>query len=374
MILLHILAAIAGVWLIGFTLLSAIRTVVLPRAVSTIITRTVFVTVRRLFGILSPAASPYETRDRVLALYAPVSLVLLPLVWLALVLIGFALLFWAAGYGPMAESFAASGSSVTTLGSSIIGGTGHRLLSFMEAGIGLLIIALLITFLPTLYADFSRRETQVTLLEVRAGSPPTAVELLQRAQRIRGLSQLGDVFGEWETWFADLEQSHTAFPALTFFRSTQPERSWTNAAGTILDAAALHASCIDQPREPRADLCIRAGYIALRRIASFFGAEFNWDPNPTDPIAITRHEFEQACDALASAGVPLKADRDQAWRDFSGWRVNYDTPLLYLAQLVTAPYAPWTADRSPVAREPIHVSRWGRRRISQADETVGLPR
>lgn len=237
MSLIHILAAVAGLWLAGFTVLAAIRTVVLPRAVSTIITRTVFVTVRWLFGPLTHAARTYETRDRVLALYAPVSLVLLPLVWMALVLIGFAGLFWAAGYGSMVDSFAASGSSVTTLGSTIVEGTAHRLLSYAEAGIGLLLIALLITFLPTLYADFSRRETQVSLLEVRAGSPPTAVELLQRAQRIRGLSQLGEVFGEWETWFAELEQSHTAFPTLTFFRSTQPERSWITAAGTVLDAA-----------------------------------------------------------------------------------------------------------------------------------------
>ena len=370
MILIRILAAMAGVWLVGFTLESAIRTVVLPRAVSTVITRTVFLTVRRLFGLLTNAATAYETRDRLLALYAPVSLVLLPLVWIALVMIGFAGLFWAAGYGSIADSFAVSGSSVTTLGSSVIDETGHRLLSYAEAGIGLLLVALLITFLPTLYADFSRRETQVTLLEVRAGSPPTAVELLQRAHRIRGLSQLGEVFGEWETWFAELEQSHTAFPALTFFRSTQPERSWITAAGTILDAAALHASTVDQPREPRADLCIRAGYIALRRIASFFGAEINWDPQATDPISISRPEFEQACDALAAAAVPLKADRDQAWRDFSGWRVNYDTPLLYLAELVTAPYAPWTADRSPVARGPVRVSRWGRRGVPPADNPV----
>lgn len=370
MILLRILAAVTGVWLVGFTILSAIRTVVLPRAVSTIITRTVFLAVRRIFGLLTLGDKTYETRDRVLALYAPVSLVLLPLVWLALVLIGFALLFWATGHGSIGESFAASGSSVTTLGSSAIVGAVHRSLSFAEAGIGLLIIALLITFLPTIYADFSRRETQVTLLEVRAGSPPTAVELLQRAHRIRGLSQLGDVFEEWETWFAELEQSHTAFPALTFFRSAQPERSWITAAGTILDAAALYASSLEQPPEPRADLCIRAGYIALRRVASYFGAEFNWNPAGTDPIAVTRPEFEQACDELATAGVPLKSDRDRAWQDFHGWRVNYDTPLLYLAELVTAPYAPWSADRSPVAPEPIQLSRWGwRRRTPETDET-----
>ena len=120
MIWLRILAALAGVWLVGFTILSAVRTVVLPRAVSTVITRTVFVTVRRLFGLLTLNAKAYETRDRVLALYAPVSFVLLPLVWMALVLAGFSALFWAAGYGSIVESIAASGSSVTTLGSTTI--------------------------------------------------------------------------------------------------------------------------------------------------------------------------------------------------------------------------------------------------------------
>ena len=364
MIAVSILAALVGVWLVGFTVLSAIRTVVLPRAVSTLITRTVFLTVRRLFGLLTFAVRNYETRDRVLALYAPVSLVLLPLVWLALIMIGFTFLFWATGFGTPLESLAASGSSVTTLGSTPIDGFVHRLLSFSEAGIGLLVIALLITYLPTLYTDYSRRETQVILLEVRAGSPPAAVELLQRAQRIRGIAQLGEVFGEWETWFAELEQSHTAFPALTFFRSTQAERSWITAAGTILDAAALYASTLDVPREARADLCIRAGYIALRRIASFYGAEFDWSPRATDPIAISRTEFDQAYEALEAGAVPVKPDRDKAWMDFAGWRVNYDTPLLYLSELVTAPYAPWSADRSPVARAPIRISKWGWRRRS----------
>jgi hypothetical protein len=364
MIAVRTLSAVVGMWLVGFTVLSAIRTVVLPRAVSTVITRSVFLTVGRVFRLLTSTVKAYETRDRLLALYAPVSLVLLPLVWLALIMIGFTWLFWATGYGTLLESIAASGSSVTTLGSTPIGGITHRLMSFSEAGIGLIVIALLITYLPTLYSDYSRRETQVILLEVRAGSPPAAVELLQRAQRIRGINQLGEVFGEWETWFAELEQSHTAFPALTFFRSTQPERSWITAAGTILDAAALYASTLDVPREARADLCIRAGYIALRRIASFYGAEFDWNPPRSDPIAISRTEFDQAYEALAAAAVPVKPDRDQAWSDFAGWRVNYDTPLLYLSELVTAPYAPWTADRSPVTREPIRVSKWGWRRRS----------
>lgn len=98
-------------------------------------------------------------------------------------------------------------------------------------------------------------------------------------------------------------------------------------------------------------MTIRAGYIALRRISDYFGIGYDPDPTPGDPISITRYEFDQAWDQMAKAGMPLVDDRDQAWRAFAGWRVNYDTVLLTLAEFVHAPYAPWTSDRST----PDHV-------------------
>jgi hypothetical protein len=186
--------------------------------------------------------------------------------------------------------------------------------------------------------------------------------LLTRAHRIRGLQTLADLFEEWEQWFAEVEQSHTAFPILTFFRSSRSDQSWLTAAGAVLDTAALFASTIDWPPSPQAGYCIRAGYITLRRLADFFGAELLQDPAPGDPIAITRVEYDQAYDMLAGAGLPVRADRAQGWLDFSGWRVNYDTPLLYLAELVAAPYGPWTSDRSPIDHRPVKLSGWGLRR------------
>ena len=117
-------------------------------------------------------------------------------------------------------------------------------------------------------------------------------------------------------------------------------------------AHALDARCAASIAQ--ADLCIRAGYLALRRIADFFQIAYNANPQPGDPISISRDEFDAACDELARHGVPLKADRDQAWRDFAGWRVNYDTVLLALAAITMAPYAPWSSDRSllPARRRP----------------------
>jgi hypothetical protein len=112
-------------------------------------------------------------------------------------------------------------------------------------------------------------------------------------------------------------------------------------------ATLLMRSTVDAPVDTQADLCIRAGYLALRRIAGFFGVTYNADARfPDDPISIAHTEFDMACDQLATAGVPLRPDRDQAWQDFAGWRVNYDRVLLALANLTMAPYAPWSSDRS----------------------------
>jgi hypothetical protein len=186
----------------------------------------------------------------------------------------------------------------------------------------------------------------VSLLEVRAGAPPSAVEMLKRAHRIRSLSTLRQEWERWELWFAELEETHTSLAALVFFRSPQAGRSWVTASGAVLDAAALMASTVDVPREPTAELCIRAGYLALRQIAAFFEIEYDQDPGPSDPISISRSEFEAAYDELSREGVPLRANREQCWRDFAGWRVNYDRVLLALAALTMAPYAPWSSDRS----------------------------
>ena len=117
----------------------------------------------------------------------------------------------------------------------------------------------------------------------------------------------------------------------------------------MLDGAALTISSIDVPHDVQADICIRAGYLSLQRIASGFGFAFDAQPSPDDPISITRQEWEDAMDDLAAGGVPIEPDRDRAWRDFAGWRVNYDTVLLELAELTDAPYAMWSSDRGVLA-------------------------
>lgn len=358
MVAVKVLAFMAGAAVVAGTMFSATQTFVLPRSAPDILTRVVFQTVRRLFELWLLGARSYAERDQVMAFFAPVSLLALPPVWLALVSIGYTGIFWALGVESLYEAFKISGSSLLTLGFATSDSLPRTILMFSEGTIGLILVALLIAYLPTMYSAFSRRETAVTLLEVRAGNPPSALEMLSRFRRIHGLDRLTEQWRAWEVWFADVEESHTSLPALVFFRSPQPDHSWITAAGAVLDTASLALSVVDIPNDAQAALCIRAGYLALRRIADFFSIPYNPDPHfGADPISVTRAEFDAVCDQLAAAGIPLKLDRDQAWRDFGGWRVNYDVTLLALAGLTMAPQSPWTGGRPKIAHLPPLVFR-----------------
>lgn len=336
-----------GVYLTVIVLLSAIRTFVLPRGVLDNLTRRAFYVIGRLFTLRARLAETYLERDRVMALYAPVALLSLPVVWLSIVMAGYMAIYWALRLQGPLDALRISGSSLLTLGSAGGGNGGEIVLTFTEATIGLLLAAILIAYLPTMYGAWSRREAAVAFLEVRAGSPPSAQELILRFLRMERLDRVNELWPFWETWFIDIEESHTSLGALSFFRSPQPERSWVTAAGAVLDAAALFRSTVDVPTDIEAQLCLRAGYIALRRIAGFFSLPFDPDPHyPDSPLAVTREEYDEVVDELARNGVPVRSDRNQAWLDFAGWRITYEAPLLALAQFTMAPYALWSSDRS----------------------------
>ncbi len=337
----------AGATVVVAVFLSAVCTVVVPRGVPVRLTRIVFRSIRRVFEVRSRLASSYEERDRAMALYAPLTLIVLPLVWVAITMLGFTAMYWALGVHPVRQAFVESGSSLLTLGFVRAEDLPTTVLAFAEAADGLILLALLITFLPSIYGAFSRREHAVAQVTILAGSPPSAVEMLQRFHTIKGLDTMDEeVWEPWQGWFVDVEETHTTFAGLPFFRSPKHDRSWVTAGGVVLDSASLYASTLDVPRSPPAELCVRSGYVCLRAIADFYGIDYDPDPAPDDPISISRDEYDDVYDRLAAEGVPLRADREQTWRDFAGWRVNYDTVLIVLAGLVLAPYAPWISDRS----------------------------
>lgn len=350
-LILRIAAGLFGGLLIFWTVNSAIQAFITPRGVITPLIRALFRMLYALFHLRVRNAD-YMKRDRIMAQFSPIFLFLIPFILLLLISLGYMAIYWALDPSSLYRAFRLSGSSLLTLGYASQDSAVFKLLEFSEATLGLVLIALLIAYLPTMYAAFSRRESNVALLEARAGSPPTPVEFIARTYRNDQIEMLRDVWLSWQTWFAEVEESHISLAPLSFFRSPKPDQSWVTAAGVVLDSAALLLSAVETPFESTAAFSIRTGYIALNHIAEFLGVDYITEPPIGKPISISREEFDRVCDQLARAGVPLKADRDQAWKDFYGWRINYDVALLSLAALTMAPYAEWVSDRSSIAGRP----------------------
>jgi ABC-type multidrug transport system fused ATPase/permease subunit len=357
-----VLWILAGAVLVFVVMDAAVRSLVLPRGSVVSLTRIIWVSSRRVFDVFARMAKTYEGRDRVMALYAPITSLVQPAVWLAMVVVGFTLMFHGLGVSSWHQAFSESGSSLLTLGFVHPRDLPTTALAFIEAALGLGILALFIAYLPNIYNVFSRRELLVAQLSARAGTPPSPIDFLVRVSRIDELEQLDDVWKQWQDWFAEIEETHTSQASLIFFRSPSRDRSWITAAGVLLDSASLANSTVDIPWSPYAALCVRAGYSALRRIADFLGIPYDPDPQQTDGTSIAREEFDDACRQLAADGVPLKSDLDQAWVDFNGWRVNYDAVLVGIAGLTMAPYAMWSSDRSLRRVRLPPITRRGRRR------------
>jgi hypothetical protein len=340
----------AGVATAVTAILSALSSTILPRSAQSRIVATSVRTTRWAFRLRARRLDSYEARDRAMAMLGPTALIATLAAWLNLIMWGFTLMFFALTGRSFEDAVELSGSSVFTLGTTSGSGIWTKLLTYTEAAVGLLIVTLLITYLPSIYAAFTRRESGVSLLRVRLGSPARAATMLIRYHQIEEPHfRLNQVWQDWERWFGDVDESHSTFPILVYFRSPQPDRSWITTAGALLDAAAFWLTAVgDHPLDADAQLCIRAGYIALRHIAENTRIGFDADPRPDDPISITREEWEKEFQRMADAGMPMNADREAAWTAWKGWRVNYDRALLELARLVEAPLAPWISDRSPV--------------------------
>jgi hypothetical protein len=256
-------------------------------------------------------------------------------------------MFWAIGISAR-ESLFASGSSLFTLGFSEPDSVRTTLLVFTEAGIGLMLLALLISFMPGLYSAYSRRELPVTKLAVRSGFPMSGVHMLVRAAELGWILEPSAIAPRWieyQDWFADMAETHQSFPALTFFRSPQPDRSWITASGAVLDAAAMRESVVDGPEDLEANFCLRIGILALHEIAHFFRMPHEHDQPDPNHVSVSRAEFEVACDQMQAAGIPLR-QRDEAWTNFTARRAEYDTALILLCRLVDAPEAAWSSDRN----------------------------
>lgn len=341
------LLLILGILIVVYVVITAMRTFILPRGENVFLSRMVFRGLRVLFLIVARRARTYEDQDRVLAYYSPTVLLALPFTYLTGVCLGFTLVNFALSDMSFYDAFLLSGSSMLTLGYAPVTSFPLMIASFLNAGIGLILTAVLIAYIPVIYSAFSTREKLVSMMDVNASTPPSAVEFIVRVHRNRdNFDYMRGVFTQWEQWFIEVEETHTSLVALVFLRSQIPQRNWLTAGGVILDTAALMLSTVDVPFQVEGAFCLRAGYQSLRHIADFFNITYNPQATVSDDISITRQEYDEVYDTLLAAGVPLKTDRDAAWLGYKGWRVNYDRPLLGIARIITAPYAMWVSDRS----------------------------
>jgi hypothetical protein len=348
--LVHAGAGILGGLIVLATWASVVATLVVPRRSRSRLNRVVDRSVDVAFRALSRHTRTYEMRDSRLAAQAPVMLLVQLGLWLLLFGGGFTLLLWALDDASLSHAAAQAGSSLFTLGYSAPDGTRTTAVDYLAAATGLVVVALQVGYLPTLYGAFNRRETEVTMLTGRAGVPAWGPEILARtrfgfAEGSEG-APLQDFYLSWERWSADVAESHTNYPVLTRFRSPEPYSSWLVGLVAVLDSAALWlAFSPEKAPSVEARLCLRMGFTALRSIAATTGLPVDHDPNPDDPIQLTYEEFLFGVTRMETASFAMERTPEQAWPHFRGWRVNYEDVAYRLAARLDAVPAQWTGSR-----------------------------
>lgn len=340
----------AGVLLVAFTLFSVVGTLVVPRNIDSRISRACEWLLDGLFRFTTRPVTAFEVRDRLLAWQAPLTLLVRLTTWLALLTAGFGLIMLPSVNGDAARAFSEAGSSMFTLGYARPSGGGSTVSAYAAAFTGLIVVGLQVGYLPTLYSAFNRRETEVSLLISRAGVPAWGPEILARTRwgiydgDTRPL--LDELFTAWERWAAEVAESHTTYFTLARLRSARPWSHWLTSLIAVMDAAAMHLS-IAPSREPKlsARLCLRMGFTALQQIARTMRLSVPEEADPDASISVTFEQFQEATAMLRGLGYPVELTDEEAWPNFRGWRVNYDTAVLRLARELDAPPTLWSGPR-----------------------------
>jgi hypothetical protein len=360
-----------GLFVVIGTLSSVVGTLVVPRSIDSRITRLVERALDALFLQMARLVRTFERRDRILAWQSPLGLLTRLAVWLGLLVVGFALLLLPSLDGHIGAAFSAAGSSMFTLGYAAPVGTGSTTLEYLAAFVGLVVIGLQVGYLPTYYAAFTRRETEVSLLASRAGVPAWGPEILARTRwgiDDDSITQtLEELFRAWERWAAEVAESHSTYLSLARLRSPRPLSHWLIALIAVMDAAALHLA-LAPSLEPKLDarLALRMGFVTLRQVAGSYRLPVSDDPDPDVPVSVSFDEFRTATAMLRELGYPIERTDEQAWPHFRGWRANYDSAALMLARRLDAPPALWTGPRRWPST-PIPPTRPAARRARDAE-------
>jgi len=336
-------AVLGGLILLG-TSMSVLQTLVTPGGRVGRLFKTVTRSLDTVFRQAARALPSYERRSRILAFQAPLTLLVMLVSWLGAYLLAYGLLLWP-GTGSLAAGLRESGSSLFTLGFASTGAGGPTVVDFMAGATGMIVVALLIAYLPTLYSAFNRRETEVTLIAVRGGLPAWGPELLARSRYTITTAELPNFYRQWERWAADVAESHSSYPILLQFRSPHRLASWLIALLAVMDSAALYSALSPDETPIEARLCLAMGSRTLRQLADTIGMSYDEDPRPDAGTQLTRAEFDDGIARLQSVDFPMARTPDEAWPHFQGWRVNYESIMYRLAFAIDAVPAAWSGPR-----------------------------
>ncbi len=365
------LGAAAAVVLIVQILVDAFGAMILPRRVKRGYLGHLF---RRgswgLWRGLARLVPAGRRRHTFLSIFGPLILLVLFALWAGGLIAAFALLHWSIGTpvtgtdGDPLGYFYFSGTTFFTLGYGdlVPTGTAGRILSVAEAGLGFGFLACVISYLPVLYQAFSRREIAISLLDARAGSPPTAGELLRRMATDGGLATAGPLLAEWERWAAELLESHLSYPVLSYYRSQHDNQSWLGTLTAILDTSALLIAGVEGADGYQA----RLTFAMARHAAVDLALVFETPPVPPNPDRLAEGTCIRLWTSLREAGLPVR-DGPAAARALAELRVLYEPFVNAMAAHFMLALPPWQSEHPPV--DNWQTTAWARR----APGLGGLP-
>lgn len=308
-----ILAGLVGVVLVLGVLRDAFETIILPRRVSGVrLSKIFYRSTWKPWAAAARRMRPGDRREGLLSVYGPLSLLVLLVLWGILLVVGFALVLWAANFDSTLsglDHLYVSGTMFTTLGLGDFAPHTDlaRFVAVVEAGTGFGFLAVVISYLPILYQSFSRRETAISMLDEWAGSPPSAGALYGRAVRFGATDDLGPLLRRWEEWTAELLESHLSYQVLSYFRSQHENQSWLAALTTIMDLASAWLAAKVEGRTWASQRLYAIGRHALGDLSQILRAAPRFDA----PDRMSESDMRTVHEMLVAAGVGV---------DYAVWR------------------------------------------------------
>ncbi len=370
-----VVSAFVGMVLILIVLGDAFETVVLPRRVTrqASLARIYYRFTWMFWARMVRSFIAHKRQATYLSFYGPLSLIVLLMLWATGLIIGFGLVHWASGSTIKTADGTASlwsylylsGTTFFTLGLGDITpatALGQGICAF-QAGMGFGFLALVIGYLPVLNQSFSRREVNISLLDARAGSPPTAGELLRRHSHDRGMEELRQLFHEWERWSADLLESHLSYPVLAYFRSQHDNLSWLEALTAILDASAFVIATVEGPCERQAQLTFAITRHAIVDLAQIF----NCQPRKPHQDRLPPDKLEALRSTLTAAGMKLRED-EAVEQKLLELRRMYEPYAYSLSKYMHIVIPPWVTESRRA--DDWQTSAWGRSTGFQMDDPL----